>query len=95
MTVLVLALGIIAIVFFVLSITEPFPSIEILFETVSAFGTTGLSMGITPELSTIGRIVVIVVMFIGRLGPLTLSMALARAQRDTPYRYPRQAIRIG
>jgi trk system potassium uptake protein len=95
MTLLVISLGIIALIFFVLSVTEQFPSLNILFETVSALGTVGLSTGITPGLSTIGKIVIIFTMFIGRLGPLTLTLALTRAQRISKYHYPQDSIRIG
>ena len=50
---------------------------EIIFEVISAFGTTGLSMGITAELSTAGKLVISAIMFIGRLGPLLMGAALA------------------
>jgi trk/ktr system potassium uptake protein len=94
-TLLVLSLGLIAIVFFILSITEQFHSINILFETVSAFGTVGLTTGITPDLSIAGKAVIVVLMFIGRLGPLTLTLALSRPQQVSKYRYPRDSVRIG
>ena len=92
---LVISLGLILGVFLLLSFTEKFSMIRILFETVSAFGTVGLSTGITPELSTAGRVIIIVMMFIGRLGPLTLILALARAQRTRGYRFPQESVRIG
>ncbi len=95
MALLVISLGLILGVFLLLSYTEHFSSIRIIFETVSAFGTVGLSTGITPELSTAGRLILIVMMFIGRLGPLTLIMALARAQRTRGYRFPQESVRIG
>jgi len=57
---------------------EPFDFIPVAFETVSAFSTTGFSTGITPDLSAGGKIVLIFAMFIGRLGPLTVVLALAR-----------------
>jgi trk system potassium uptake protein len=95
MALLVLSFGIIVIVFLILSFTDHFPSIKILFETISAFGTVGLSTGITPTLSTTGKIFIIIMMFIGRLGPLTLTMALAKAQRNSQFRYPQESIRIG
>jgi trk system potassium uptake protein len=94
-TLLVLSLVLIVIVFFILSITETFPSIKILFETISAFGTVGLTTGITPDLSIFGKVVIIFLMFIGRLGPLTLTMALAKTQQISKYRYPKDSIRIG
>jgi trk system potassium uptake protein TrkH len=94
-TLLVLALGLITIVFFILSVTENFPTINILFETVSAFGTVGLSTGITPDLSIAGKVMIIIMMFIGRLGPLTLTLVLTRTQRTSRYRYPMDSVRIG
>lgn len=81
--------------FFILSITERFPSINILFETVSAFGTVGLTTGITPGLSAIGKVIIIIMMFIGRLGPLTLTMALTTTQKTNKYSYPKDSVRIG
>jgi trk system potassium uptake protein len=95
LTLLVISLGLVVVVFLILSATEHFPSINILFETISAFGTVGLSTGITPELSFIGRMAIIVTMFIGRLGPLTLVLILARTQRTSTYRYPKESVRIG
>ncbi len=62
-----------------LSITEHQGFIEILFETISAFSTVGLSIGETSALSTIGQILIIITMIIGRLGPLTLALAIADA----------------
>ena len=65
----------------VLSMTETAPLEQILFEQVSAFGTVGLSMGLTPELSTAGKIWVIVNMFIGRLGPITVAMSTVKLMK--------------
>ncbi|AIO18491.1 Ktr system potassium uptake protein B [Candidatus Izimaplasma bacterium HR1] len=81
---------------FILSITENADFMTILFEVVSAFGTVGLSLGITTQLSTIGRIVLTITMFVGRIGPLTLFMALAqRHQMPTNLAYPDEEIMIG
>jgi len=52
--------------------------LELLFEVVSAFGTVGLSTGITPGLSATGKVILSVVMFVGRLGPLVVGVALSR-----------------
>lgn len=68
---------------------------EILFETVSAFGTVGLSMGLTPHLSVFGKIIIITTMFIGRLGPLTLAFALAKKKNKSTVRYAEEKILIG
>jgi trk system potassium uptake protein TrkH len=95
LTLLVLSTGLIALVFFVLSMTEKFPSINILFETISAFGTVGLTTGITPDLSIAGKIVIILMMFIGRLGPLTLTLTLAGTKRRNKFHFPKDNIRIG
>jgi trk system potassium uptake protein TrkH len=68
----------------------------LMFEVMSALGTVGLSAGLTPTLSTAGKCVLCVVMFIGRLGPLTAVYALQRRQkRSARYRYPVAPIRIG
>lgn len=65
-----------------LSITEPAaPFLMIVFEAFSAFGTVGLSMGLTGELSFVGKQIIIVLMFIGRIGPLTLAFALAKSSK--------------
>jgi len=95
LAVLVMGIGIVGIVAFVLSITEGLDFIGLLFEAVSAFGIVGLSTGITPDLSIAGQLVVIVTMFIGRLGPLTMVLAMVRAQRKSIYRDPKEIIRIG
>jgi len=79
----------------ILAITEPFEFIEILFEVCSAFGTTGLSMGITPELSSIGKIVIMILMFIGRIGILTFLYLLGTKERKANYHYPKERVIIG
>ncbi|MBN8576607.1 MAG: potassium transporter TrkH [Cytophagales bacterium] len=72
---------------FLLSVSENFSLQQILFETTSAIGTVGLSLGITSALSTAGKIVLIVVMFIGRMGVITFGLAILakrkRAQHTT------------
>jgi trk system potassium uptake protein TrkH len=69
--------------------------LEVLFEATSAFSTTGLSMGMTGELSPIGKVIVTITMFAGRLGPLTLAFALAQKKRSTKIGYPEDHILIG
>ncbi len=91
-----LALALVAIVVFLLTITDDkFGFLDLLFEAFSAFGTVGLSTGITPELSTAGRLIITAMMFIGRLGPLILVLSLAQRQRPSTYRYPQDEVRIG
>ena len=94
----IIALTLVIVFTMVLTITEPnFSFIEILFETVSAFGTVGLSMGITSELSGIGKVVVMFLMFSGRVGPLTITLALARQQRRNKgnIKYPEDKVLVG
>ncbi|MDV2886510.1 TrkH family potassium uptake protein [Alkalihalophilus pseudofirmus] len=79
---------------FLLSITESAPYLYIVFEAFSAFGTVGLSMGLTGELSTIGKQIIIVLMFIGRIGPVTIAFALAKS-RPSNVRYPKGDIFTG
>jgi Trk-type K+ transport system membrane component len=68
---------------------------RILFEAVSAFGTVGLSTGITPGLPDGAKVVLIALMFLGRLGPLTLGSAIALSQRKILYEYPKERPAIG
>ncbi|KEZ52659.1 MULTISPECIES: TrkH family potassium uptake protein [Metabacillus] len=80
---------------FILSITEKFTLIEILFEVCSAFGTTGLSMGITAELSTIGKCIIMVLMFIGRIGIVTFIYIIGSKASKPNYHYPKERVIIG
>jgi trk system potassium uptake protein TrkH len=93
--VVMLSLGLVALVGFLLSVHEETSFINLLFETVSAFGTVGLSTGITPSLSLAGRIIITFAMFLGRLGPLALTLALLQRQKPSQYRYPEEMVRIG
>ncbi|PYY26383.1 TrkH family potassium uptake protein [Paenibacillus illinoisensis] len=69
--------------------------LDVLFEATSAFSTTGLSMGLTSELSIPGKIIVIFTMFAGRLGPLTLAFALAQKKRTSKIGYAEDHVLIG
>lgn len=77
--------------------TYNYEFMDLLFETTSALGTVGLSFGITPMLSSIGKIVIAACMFIGRLGPVTIAVALA-SKHDTAknlLHYPEEKILVG
>ena len=94
------SLSFIAIMFiftiaFLLVITENITYSKVLFEVISAFGTVGLSTGITSSLSDIGQLLIIFTMFIGRVGPLTIALALGRSRYTALYRYSEERIRIG
>lgn len=79
----------------ILSIFEPFPFLHLLFETTSAFSTTGLSMNISSSFSDIGKLFLIFVMFVGRVGMLTFVMAFTRRRNQGFYHYPDGKFRIG
>ncbi len=79
---------------FLLMLTEKAPFERILFETISAFATVGLSTGLTAELSDVGKYIMVVVMIIGRIGPLTLAYMLARPQ-PTLLKYPEDTVLTG
>ncbi len=74
---------------------EEMDFLALLFEAFSAFGTVGLSEGITPDLSGPSKIALIVTMFGGRIGPLTLLLGLARRQKEDLLRYPEEHLLIG
>ncbi len=95
LVVVMLSIGLLAIVVLLLTVTEEFSFLNVLFETMSAFGTVGLSAGITPHLSVAGRLIITATMFIGRLGPLTLALSLIQRQHHVNYRYPTDTVRIG
>jgi trk system potassium uptake protein TrkH len=66
-----------------------------MFEVISAFGTVGLSTGITPSLSFLGKILITLLMYVGRIGPLTLIYAFAVRNRKTNINYAEENIAIG
>ncbi len=69
--------------------------LEVLFEVVSALGTVGLSMGITPKLSDSGKIVITLLMFVGRLGPIAFLTVISRMQEQPRYSWPEESMLIG
>lgn len=68
---------------------------DLLFETVSAFGTVGLSLGVTSKLAISSKFVIIITMFIGRIGPLTLLLAMSKRESKAVFNYPEENIMIG
>lgn len=90
-----IALVVVLLSFWTLMLLEPhIPPMELLFEAVSAFGTVGLSTGITPELRDESKLLSILIMYIGRLGPLTIA-SLWYFAKDERARYPEGNIAIG
>ena len=90
-----LALGLVVFVTITLTITENMEFLSVLFETVSAFGTVGLSTGVTSHLSDFGRILITITMFAGRVGPLTLAIAFAEREQKGIYHLPKEKIMVG
>ena len=70
-------------------------TLGLLFETVSALGTVGLSTGVTPELSLSGKLILMILMYVGRLGPLTVAVAVSRQRSKRIIRYAEEPVMIG
>ncbi|HLU21199.1 MAG TPA: TrkH family potassium uptake protein [Bacillaceae bacterium] len=80
----------------ILKRTERFSLMEIVFEVSSAFGTTGLSTGITPDFTMIGKIILMILMFIGRIGILTFIFLFDKGENnDDFYHYPKERVIVG
>jgi len=78
-----------------LMISDDLDLLPALFEVTSAFGTVGLSLDVTASLSPFGKLLVSLVMFLGRVGSITFIVALAARQRTSRYKYPEEEIAIG
>ncbi|RTE08806.1 TrkH family potassium uptake protein [Paenibacillus whitsoniae] len=94
-TLSMLALFLVIAVTMILTATEDAQFLKILFEVTSAFGTVGLSTGITPDLSIVGKVMICLTMFAGRLGMITLAYALQPKRDKELFRYPEGKITIG
>jgi len=95
LTLAMLYLATAGVVILLLTISDNFSIEKIIFETFSAMGTVGASMGITPDLSTGGKIILIFTMFIGRLAPLSFMAYLVRRREQVELEYPHEAIKLG
>jgi trk system potassium uptake protein len=95
LAVALLAIGFVFVVGLGVTLTSEATFVQTLFESVSAFGTVGASTGITPDLPDSARLIVIAAMFVGRLGPLTLVLALTARQRTISFRPAVESVRIG
>jgi trk system potassium uptake protein TrkH len=90
----VVALLIIICGLFVLLLVEDVPFYSLAFETISAMATVGLSLGATGELGAIGKFVIIAIMFVGRVGPLTLALLLTAGESKN-FEYPEANVMVG
>ena len=95
LSIVTLGAGIIVIFTFAIMALTPFTFEQVVFEVVSAFGTVGLSLGITAELSDPAKVLIAVLMFIGRVGPLTLAVALAARSKVSLVRLPEERMIVG
>lgn len=97
MSVAFISFTLVILVTMILSITERADFLTLFFEATSAFGTVGLSSNFTPQLSTLGRIIISVTMFAGRVGPLTLVLALSQRaiKNKGNVKYPEDRIMVG
>jgi trk system potassium uptake protein len=92
-----ISLIIIILVTMILAITQKGEFIQFLYEATSAFGTVGLTLGLTPNLDTVGKIVISLTMYAGKVGPLTLALAFAHKQQTSGcgIKYPEDKILVG
>jgi trk system potassium uptake protein TrkH len=96
LVVFVISFSLVILASWLILLTNPFTLDQVLFEVVSAYSTTGLSLGITTGLNTIGRLIIIFTMFAGRLGAITIMISLLG--RDTGKKlidYPEESILVG
>ncbi|MEQ8153493.1 MAG: TrkH family potassium uptake protein [Clostridiaceae bacterium] len=95
-TVFFIAISLVIFMTMLLSITEARASFEyILYEVTSAFGTVGLTLGLTTKLSWMGKVIIIITMYLGRVGPLTVAFALTNNKNRKSIRYPEDKVLIG
>lgn len=93
----VIYLGAVIIATLLITIVEvdKFNLLDVLFESISAFATVGISRGITPELSTASKIIITVSMYLGRVGPATLAVAIMKSRKTILYKYAEGDIVVG
>ncbi|WP_294128927.1 TrkH family potassium uptake protein [uncultured Clostridium sp.] len=95
-TLIFIGLSLVIVVTMLLSYTEKGASfISLFYETVSAFGTAGLTLGLTSELSNIGKVLIIFMMYLGRVGPLTVVLSITKKRKNSGIKYPEGKILIG
>lgn len=100
LTLIFVALTILATTTLILCATQPIPKNDglqtVTFEVLAAFGTTGISLGLTPHLNVLGKLIIMFLMFIGRVGIYTVMFSILNANRKQPnYRYPEESVLIG
>jgi trk system potassium uptake protein TrkH len=94
-TVLVLGSAMVVLGTLLILRTTTLPTDQVIFEVISAFGTVGLSTGITAQLPPAGQLTLVLLMYVGRVGTITLATSLALGERRMPYRYPEEHPIVG
>ncbi len=94
-SVALLSTGIVLSALLLLNLTQPLSLLEGTFEAFSAFGTVGLSMNATAELNPLGQLLIVALMYLGRIGPLTFAVALVQSPQQDPLKYPDEGVLIG
>ena len=94
-TVALLSVGLVTLATIVLVIMTDLPLVAVVFDVVSAFGTVGLSLGVTPELPPAGQVILMVLMFVGRVGTVTAASAFALRTRRRHYSLPEERPIVG
>jgi len=95
MAIAVISLSLVILVTAVLLSSEKTTLMDALFETMSAFGTVGLSTGLTPSLSALGRVLIALTMLAGRVGPFTLAIAFNSQKGNSSMHYPEERVIVG
>jgi trk system potassium uptake protein TrkH len=95
LAVALLAMGVIAIATFLMEALTDFGFDQVLFEVISAFSTVGLSTGITADIPPAGQVLLVLLMYIGRIGPLTLASGLALRERARRHQLPEERTIVG
>jgi trk system potassium uptake protein TrkH len=95
LAILTIGLTLVITVSLVLTLTESANFLDLLFETTSAFGTVGLTRGLSPNLSDMGKIIISITMYLGRVGPLTMAFAFSQKQKQPLYKYCEGNIIVG
>ena len=94
-SVLFLSILYISIITIIILTIESFDFEKVIFEVISAFATVGLTLGITPDLHWFSKVLIIITMFVGRLGPLTFALAIGESKKKEEYEYPKENILVG
>ncbi|MGL4687127.1 MAG: potassium transporter TrkG, partial [Fusobacteriaceae bacterium] len=95
LAILVMSILYIGIIILLILTVDKFAFDQVVFEVISAYATVGLTMGITPELNAISKILIIITMFVGRLGPMTFALAIGETKKKGQFIYPKENILVG